>query len=99
MSLFQSTQKLEDEDERVADAVKDIVTHMIQIQSKCDNPNHQDIYQDDVAHDTFSHVASLNNDDLQSNFIAQLQNTFLLQCGNGNCPQTSIWNMFRRNPG
>lgn len=48
---------------------------MIQIGSEGDSPNSQDSDQNDVAQDTLTHTSFQNNDDPQTGFITQLQNT------------------------
>lgn len=62
-------------DELVADAVEDIATPVIQIHSELEHPDNQDNDHDGDAHGTFTHIGRLYDDDAQSCFIAQLQNT------------------------
>lgn len=87
MSSFRSAQKSENEDELVADTVENIVTHMIQIQLKADHADNQSNEDYDDVLDIFSRMERLDENDIQSAFIAQLQNTALSYAANSTVPK------------
>lgn len=71
MASSQSTLKSKDEDELVADPMKDVVKHMIQVHSKVAHADNQIDAYDDDAQGTFIHMVRSYDDDTLLRFTVQ----------------------------
>lgn len=91
--IWEDSSSDEDEEE-VAKAIDDIVTHFIQINKSFDDYDHGDNTQTSLTEKCYSHMATLDDNDYFAVFAAQIQNVLFAHSAFGSIPEPGFSRTF-----